>query len=116
MVAMSPAERAFLDARNLLSQERSKAKAARILQSRGLSVSQATELVDEVFKDNIRTNRRSAIAKILMSAGSLVLFGAIFFFTGHLFFIILPLAGIGFLWGIIKAMTASGWEIDASSN
>ncbi len=115
-MAISNAERAFLDARNVLSQERSKEKTSRILQSRGLSANQASELVEAVFADNKRTNRKTAITKMLLSAGSLVLFGGIYLFTGRLFYIILPIAAFGFLWGLISAFTASGWDIQTSEH
>ncbi len=96
MAPLTNAERARLDVANLLAQERSKDKTARILSSRGLSSAQAVELVDSVFAENRSMNRKAALGKVLLSGLGLLVFGGIFVATGRIFFIILPLAGIGF--------------------
>ena len=114
-MAMSDADRVYLNAHNILSQEKSKDKAARVLKSRGMPEGQARELIDQIFKDNQAANRKTAYGKIGLSAASLVLFGGIFVFTGRLFYIILPLAAIGFLWGLITALTADGFDIAVDS-
>ncbi|MBA3938652.1 MAG: hypothetical protein H0X38_14460 [Planctomycetes bacterium] len=115
-MAMTDAQRVYLNAHNILSQEKSKDKAAQVLKSRGMSEAQARALIDEVFRDNQAANRKTAFVKIGLSALSLVVFGAIFVFTGRVFFIILPLAAIGFLWGLIKALTADGFDIEAGGS
>ena len=115
-MAMSDADRVYLNAHNILSQEKSKDKAARVLKSRGMPEPQARALIDEIFRDNQAANRKTAFVKIGLSALSLVVFGAIFVFTGRVFFIILPLAAIGFLWGLIKALTADGFDIEAGGS
>lgn len=112
-MAMSPAERAHLDARELLAQERSIDKAARRLAGRGMAEAQARSLVEQVFHENRAANRRTAIAKIGLSALALVVFGGVLLFTGYLFYILLPVAAIGLLWGLIQFATASGIEIAA---
>jgi hypothetical protein len=112
---MTSAERSRLAVADLLAQERSKEKAARILTSRGLSAAQAMELVDSVFCEIRGQNRKTALGKVILSFLGIVVFGGIFLATGRLFFIILPLAGIGLLWGGIQWLTASGFEVAVDS-
>jgi uncharacterized protein YoaH (UPF0181 family) len=111
IMAMSNAERAYLDARSMLALEKNKDRVSRTLQSRGMKAGEAADLVDQVYRDNQATNRKSALGKILLSGLGLVVFGGVFLFTGRLFFIILPIVAIGFLWGIISFLTAPGYEI-----
>ncbi len=118
-MAMTDAERVYISTRELLGREKNKEKVVRILMSRGANAVSASEMVDTVFGDIQSHNRRASIGKIIMSGLGLLVFGGIFIFTGHLFFIILPLAGVGFLWGIITFLTASGYELvveDASDD
>jgi hypothetical protein len=46
------------------------------------------------------------------SAALLVVFGGIFLATGQLFFIIIPFAAAGFLWGAIQLIFAVGYDAD----
>lgn len=110
-MAMSDAERAYIDARSMLATEKNKERVARTLTSRGMKAGQASDLVDQVFRDNQSENRKGALGKLVMSGLILAAFGGVYLTTGYLFYIILPIAAIGFLWGIISFLIASGYEI-----
>ena len=112
-MAMSDAERAYLDARSMLALEKNKERVARTLTSRGLKAGQASDLVDRVYRDNQSENRKGAMGKMLISGLILVAFGGVYLATGRLFYIILPFAAIGLIWGTINFMIASGYEIAA---
>jgi len=115
-MVMPNAERAYLDARSMLALEKNKERVARTLTSRGMTAGQAGDLVDQVFSDNQSENRKGAIGKMLVSALILAAFGGVYLTTGRLFYIILPFAAFGFLWGIVNFLIASGYEIAADDN
>jgi uncharacterized protein YoaH (UPF0181 family) len=115
-MAMSDAERAYIDARSMLALEKNKERVARTLTSRGMKAGQASDLVDQVFRDNQSENRKGAMGKMLISGLILAAFGGIYLTTGRLFYIILPFAAFGFLWGIVSFLIASGYEITSDGD
>ena len=115
-MAMTIAERAYLDARTMLALEKNKERVSRILESRGMKAGLAAELVDQVFSDNQRQNRKGALGKLLLSGLIMLVFGGIFLATGRLYYIVLPFAAVGVLWGLISYASASGYEITVDSD
>jgi hypothetical protein len=79
---------------------------------RGLSAHQARDLVLQVRSAMKWSVRKQAFWKMLGSLVLLVIFGGIFFATGRLFFIIIPFAIAGFLWGAIQLVFAVGYDAD----
>lgn len=110
---MSDAERAYIDARSMLALEKNKERVARTLTTRGMKAHQASDLVDQVYRDNQSENRKGAMGKLVLSGLILAAFGGIYVATGRLFYIILPIAAFGFLWGIVSFLIASGYEISS---
>lgn len=79
---------------------------------KGLKPNQAKDLVLKVrgaMKWNVR---KQAFWKMLGSLALLLVFGGIFAATGRLFYIILPFAVAGFLWGTIQLIFAVGYDAD----
>lgn len=110
---MSDAERAYIDARSMLALEKNKERVVSTLQTRGVKAHLASDLVDQVFRDNQTENRKGALGKMVISALILAAFGGVYVATGRLFYIILPFAAFGLLWGIVSFLIASGYEIAA---
>jgi hypothetical protein len=79
---------------------------------RGMRQDQARELVLKVRSVMKWEIRKHAFWKMLGSFALLVVFGGIFLATGRLFFIILPFAAAGFLWGLIQLVFAVGYDAD----
>jgi len=79
---------------------------------RGMQPAQARDLVLKVRSAMKWNVRKQAFWKMLGSAVLLVIFGGIFLATGRLFFIILPFAVAGFLWGAIQLIFAVGYDAD----
>jgi hypothetical protein len=79
---------------------------------RGLSPPQARDLVLKVRSAMKWNVRKQAFWKMLGSLVLLVIFGAIFLGTGRVFFIIIPFAIAGFLWGAIQLVFAVGYDAD----
>lgn len=113
-MVMSEEGRAYYKALGLLGQERNVDRVKRILVADGMKPMAADDLVDSVHADIRSHNRKKAVMKFVISGLLLLVFGGIYVFTGRLFFIMLPLAGIGAIWGFIKFVTASGYELDSA--
>jgi uncharacterized protein YoaH (UPF0181 family) len=113
-MAMSDKERAYYKVVGLLGQERNIERVKKMMMSNGIAAGEADQLVDSVYNDIKSHNRKKAIWKIVISAILLLIFGVIMISTGILFYIILPFSAIGLLWGVVKLMTASGYELDSS--
>jgi formate/nitrite transporter FocA (FNT family) len=79
---------------------------------RGMSADQSKELVQTVHRAMKWNVRKQAFWKMLGSAVLLAIFGGVFLATGRLFFIILPFAAAGFLWGAIQFVFALGYDAD----
>lgn len=113
-MATSSHENNYYKVVGLLSQEKDRAKVKRMMTMNGLRPAIADELVDKVYADIKWHNRKKAFLKIGISVVLLIIFGAILIFSGRLFYIILALAGFGFLWGGASLIFASGYVLDAS--
>jgi hypothetical protein len=79
---------------------------------RGMHAAQARDLVLKVRTAMKWNVRKQAFWKMLGSAALLVVFGGIFLATDQLFFIIIPFAAAGFLWGAIQLIFAVGYDAD----
>ena len=79
---------------------------------RGMQPAQARDLILKVRGIMKWEVRKQAFWKMLGSLVLLLVFGGIFLATGHLFFIIIPFAVAGFLWGAIQLVFAVGFDAD----
>jgi hypothetical protein len=79
---------------------------------RGMPPAQARDLVLKVRGIMKWEVRKQAFWKMLGSGVLLAIFGGIFLATGRLFFIIIPFALAGFLWGAIQFVFAVGFDAD----
>ena len=79
---------------------------------RGMQPAQARDLVLKVHGAMKWEVRKQAFWKMLGSGVLLAIFGGIFLATGRLFFIIIPFALAGFLWGAIQFVFAVGFDAD----
>jgi hypothetical protein len=79
---------------------------------KGMRPEQARDLVLQVRSLMKWEVRKQAFWKMLGSLVLLLIFGGIFLATGRLFFIILPFAAAGFLWGAIQLVFAVGYDAD----
>lgn len=79
---------------------------------RGMQPAQARDLVLKVRSAMKWNVRKQAFWKMLGSAVLLVIFAGIFLATGRVFFIIIPFAVAGFLWGAIQFIFAVGFDAD----
>lgn len=95
-----------------LREEHSVDKIVKSLKGRGLHEFQARELVLKVRSAMKWQVRKAAFWKLLGSGALLAIFGGIFVATGTLFYIILPFAAFGFLWGLIQFVFAVGYDVD----
>jgi hypothetical protein len=110
-MVMSAEERAYLQARNLLAEHKNKEKAARELSFKGMGKERAIALVDQVFADNLRENRKYAVPKMVGSGLMFLVLLGVFLSTGRLYLIWLPVCAVGFLWGLANIVLTDGFEI-----
>ncbi|TAL01258.1 MAG: hypothetical protein EPO07_08635 [Verrucomicrobia bacterium] len=102
--------------RDLLAQKRDKKFAAGVLQKRGMDEEDARELVQQIFKENLSTNRRASLGFIFGGGLVTAIVLGVFFTSGRLYYVLLPFSGIAFVWGLIKFLTASGYEVEPDSD
>jgi hypothetical protein len=86
------------------------------LVAKGMHRVKADEVVDAVHKALKWEIRKGALVKMVGSGLVLGLFLLIFVFTGHLFFIIIPITAVGFLWGLGQFVFATGYEVPANND
>jgi len=79
---------------------------------RGMRPDQSRDLVLKVRSLMKWEIRKYAFWKMLGSLVLLLVFGGVFLATGTLFYIILPFAAFGFLWGLIQLVFAVGYDLD----
>lgn len=97
-----------------LQKERDLHKAKLALMDIGVSAAAADELVERATADIKAHNRRKGVKKLFGGLLILAIFGAIYLFMKRLYFIILPCAGIAFLWGMLQMLAPSGYDYDLS--
>jgi hypothetical protein len=93
-----------------LQETKNPEKVKRFLVAKGLDEARADAAVDQVHGALKSAIRKKALLKMIGSGVVLGIFLAIYFSTGHLFFIIIPIAGFGFLWGLAQFIFAAGYE------
>lgn len=106
-------EKLYLTTANLLQRHGDMRKAADALVADGLAEHAAQEITGIVHRDIKAHNRKMAFNKMIGSGILLAIFGAIYLVSGVLFYIILPLAAIGFVWGLAGLFITSGCTMEA---
>lgn len=105
-------DRLVAEVRELLASTKDKNAVLKVLRHRGMPADQAEEIVRAVFKQNLWDNRKTslgmAVVSGLIAAGLIV----VWITTDRLFYIWLPISLLAMLWGIIKCLTATGYEIE----
>jgi hypothetical protein len=107
------ADRTAIETRSLLAQHRDKKIVARILQSRGIDEEEAHDLVRTIHKQNLWENRKLGIGICIVGGLGVLVFGGILLFAHRFFVFWLPASVITLLWGFIKFVTASGYEMES---
>jgi hypothetical protein len=111
-MALTPTERAVMEIRELLVTTQNKDQVVRVLKHRGIDEDEARSLVLAVYKQNLWDNRKTSLWAALGSGTVFVILLVVWFATGQLFYIWLPLSGLSMTWFIIKCCTASGYQIE----
>jgi hypothetical protein len=109
-------EKMFFHVVERLRSLRNPEKVKQGLVAKGMHPVKADEFVDHVHKALKWEIRKGALGKMIGSGVILAIFLLIFAFTGHLFFLIIPITGVGFLWGLGQFIFASGYEVQAESD
>jgi hypothetical protein len=112
LMSLTETDRLANEVRELLYKTRNKEQVTRVLQGRGMDPDEARQWVRAIHKDNLWTNRKTSLGAIIGAGLVVVILTAIWIFTGRLFVVWLPLSVIALLWGIVKFLTASGYEIE----
>lgn len=105
-------DRMVLEVRELLRKQRNKDVLVNYYVNRGMTHEDARDLVISVYKGNLSINRKSSLGIMIGGGIGTAIFLAIWLGAGRLFVIWLPLCGIAFLTGLVKFLTASGYEVD----
>jgi len=104
--------------RDLLAQKRNKDLIVAVLQKRGMAEEDARELVHSIYKENLSANRRSSLGFLFGGgAGAFISLG-IFLLSDRPQYYWLPICALAFfcfVWGLIKFLTASGYEVEPDS-
>ena len=111
-MALTESDRLAIEVRDLLVQTKNKDQVTKVLINRGMDPDEARAWVCAIVKDNLWTNRKAALWTIIGSGAVVVILTAVWIFAGRLFYIWLPLSAIALLWGIVKFLTASAYEIE----
>jgi hypothetical protein len=101
-----------MEARELLRQQRNKNVVINYYINRGVDPDEAREIVTAIYKDNLSTNRKSSLGILIGGGIGTAIFVGILLGTGRLFILWLPLCALAFLWGFVKFIMASGYEVD----
>jgi hypothetical protein len=108
-------DRTVIEIRELLAKTQNKDGVVRLMKTRGLDESEAHDLVYAIHKEILWTNRKTALWAAIGS-GILCLVFAIIAIVTHFLIggvvIIAVVAAFGALWGAVKLLTASGYELD----
>jgi len=107
-----PFDRNAALARELLAKHRNRKAAIITLTNQGMDGEEAAGLVQAIYKENLSSNRKSFFVTMIGGGMGTAIFLGIYFGTGRLFYIWLPLCGISFLYGLVRFLTASGYEVD----
>jgi hypothetical protein len=108
-------DRAIIEVREMLMKYRNKDAVAKVLHNRGMDEQEATDFVYSIYKANLSANRKASIYATIISGAVLALMLLIVVGARRasgMIIIFLVASGIGFLWGGVKFLTASGYEID----
>ena len=107
-------DRSELEVRELLNKQRNKDAVINYYINRGVDSDEAREMVMSIYKDNLSTNRKSALGALIgggigTGIGLLILLGARRISTGLVIW--LAICGLAFCGGLAKFLMASGYEI-----
>ena len=108
-------DRTVIEIRELLAKTQNKDGVVRILKNRGMDETEAHDLVYAIHKQILWTNRKSALWATIGCGTACVVLSIIVLATRGLvgaivIFAVLTL--LGALWGAVKLVTASGYELD----
>ena len=109
-------DRTVMEIRELLVTTENKDHVVRVLKTRGMDEAEAEDLVRAIFKQNRWENRKSSLAAMLGSGVIVAMLLGVWFSTGRLFYIWLPLSGIACLWATVKFCTDSGSTIETDDD
>jgi hypothetical protein len=113
---LSEMDRVVIEVRELLVTTQNKDQVVRVLKNRSLDESEAHDLVQAIYKQNLWDNRKTSLFAAIGSGAIFVGLLVVWFTTDRLFYVWLPLSGIAMLWAIIKCCTASGYQIEESDD
>jgi hypothetical protein len=105
-------DRSVLEVRALLAQQGTKDVVINYYINRGMDPDEASEMVVSIYKENLSINRKSSLGVLIGGGIGTAILSAIWIGTGRLFILWLPICAIAFLWGFVKFIMASGYEVD----
>ena len=105
-------DRSVLEVRALLAKQRNKEAVINYYINRGMDPDEAREMVVSIYKENLSINRKSSLGILIGGGIGTALLGGLWIGTGRLQILWLPLCAIAFLWGFVKFIMASGYEVD----
>jgi hypothetical protein len=108
-------DRTVIEIRELLAKTQNKDGVVRILKTRGMDESEARDLVHAIHREILWCNRKTALWAAIGSGIVCLVFAIIAIATHFLIggvVIIAAVAALGALWGAVKLLTASGYELD----
>lgn len=111
-----PSQRKYIDAREALASTQDRQKAIATVESTGLDRAEAEEIVEEIYRDNLRENRGKAFWKLAVAGLTFVAFWGILMATGRLFYIILAFSGISLVVGLVNFFMANGYEMETQTS
>ena len=109
-------DRLVIEVRDLLAEMQNKDTVVRVLTRRGMAEDEARDLVYAIYKQTRWENRKMSLAGMFGSGLLVVILLVVWFATGRLFYVWLPLSALAFLWATVKFCTASGYDFEESDD
>ncbi|MSU58926.1 MAG: hypothetical protein EXS35_12300 [Pedosphaera sp.] len=109
-------DRTVLEVRELLVTTQDRDKVVRVLKNRGMDEAEAAALVLAVYKQNRWENRKLSLFAAIGSGAIVAVLLVVWFTTGRLFYVWLPLAALACLWSTIKCCTATGYQLEEADD
>jgi hypothetical protein len=110
-----PSQRKYINAREALASTQDKQKAIARMEATGLDRSEAEEIVEEIYRENLKENRGKAFWKLAVAGVTFVVFWIVLIATGRLFYLILFFSGISLTVGLVNFFMAKGYEMETQT-
>ncbi len=95
----------------VLKQSKNKNKARDRILEEGVNEMDANRIVDYVYSDNIKSNRKLGVYYFLGAGLGVIALLLVWAATDRLYYILLPIAGIAVIMGFVQMLFPSGYSV-----